>query len=223
MIIKVCGMRQADNIREVARTGIDWMGMIFYDKSPRNVETLPTNAGIIPDNASEAAFAIPGNIKRVGAFVDEMPQTIITKTVLYSLDIIQLHGSETPTLIRNLRATIVPDLRRELKIMKAISVREPSDLGICEQYEDCADLFLFDTKCPSKGGSGEKFDWDVLKAYRGCLPFILSGGIGPDDAERVKAFHHDKLIGIDLNSRFETAPALKDTEAIRRFVNSIRI
>lgn len=222
MIIKVCGMRNPENIREVAGLKPDWMGLIFYEKSPRNVELRPTSAGIVPDNASEAASAIPKGIKRVGVFVDEMPQTIIAKAVLYNLDILQLHGEETPTLIRNLRATMVPDLRPNLLIMKVISVREPKDLAKCSIYEDCADLLLFDTKCKAKGGSGQQFDWDFLRFYHGNLPFILSGGIGPDDSERIKAIKHDKMLGIDLNSRFETSPAMKDTESLRQFIYSVR-
>lgn len=205
MIIKVCGMRDPDNIREVAKTGPDWMGMIFYNKSPRFVAT------------PKAALSIPYGIKRVGVFVDAMPQTIITMVETCNLDIVQLHGNESPTLIRNLRSSI----DRELKFMKVISVVGTSDLEKCEGYEDCADYFLFDTKCKERGGSGRQFDWSVIEGYNGYLPFILSGGIGPEDAERVLALRHPKLMGIDLNSRFETAPAIKDAEALSRFIKQL--
>lgn len=205
MIIKVCGMRDPDNIREVAKTGPDWMGMIFYNKSPRFVAT------------PKAALSIPHGIKRVGVFVDAMPQTIITMVETCNLDIVQLHGNESPTLIRNLRSSI----DRELKFMKVISVVGTSDLEKCEGYEDCADYFLFDTKCKERGGSGRQFDWSVIERYNGNLPFILSGGIGPEDAERVLALRHPKLMGIDLNSRFETAPAVKDAEALSRFIKQL--
>lgn len=205
MIIKVCGMRDPDNIREVAKVNPDWMGMIFYPKSPRFVAT------------AKAAQSIPQGIKRVGVFVNAMPQAIITIVEKCNLDIVQLHGDESPILVRNLRASI----DRELKFMKGISVMKPSDLEKCEGYEGCADYFLFDTKCKERGGSGRQFDWSFIEGYNGDLPFILSGGIGPEDAEKVLAFRHPKLMGIDLNSRFETAPAIKDAEALGRFIKQL--
>lgn len=230
MIIKVCGMRDPDNIKAVAKTGIDWMGMIFYEKSPRYVGMRPSDAGITPDYAMEAADAIPEGIKRVGVFVDAMAQTIIAKTVAYRLDIIQLHGNETPTLLRNLRLTLMPEdgrtriagVSQDLKLMKVISVESAADLEKCRQYEDCADYLLFDTKCKERGGSGKQFDWTAVDAYDGALPFILSGGIGPGDEERLRAISNDRLMGIDLNSRFETSPAIKDAAAIAKFVDNMR-
>ncbi len=223
MIIKVCGMRDGENIRQVAALGVDWIGMIFWEKSPRNVTMIPTHAGIIPDRSS---LSFPqkdtkGRTKYVGVFVDEMPQNIITRVVNYHLDIIQLHGQESPTLIRNLRATLDPDILPGAQIAKAISIKEPTDIERYKLYEDCVDYFLFDTKCKTVGGSGEQFDWKVLDAYHGSKPFLLSGGIGPDDAERIRAFRHPQFAGIDLNSRFETAPAQKDVEALRQFLSAL--
>ena len=225
MKVKVCGMRDGENIRQVAALGVDYIGMIFWDKSPRNVTMIPTHAGIIPDRASLRPSTIhhsPSTIhhppKRVGVFVDEMPQNIITRAVSFQLDVVQLHGSESPTLIRNLRATLDPDLRPGIQFWKTISVSSVDDIACCRDYEDCVDAFLFDTKCPSAGGSGKQFDWCILQAYDGAKPFFLSGGIGPDDVERVRNFHHQKCIGIDLNSRFETAPALKDVNALATFL-----
>ena len=116
MIVKVCGMRDGENIRQVAELGVDWIGMIFWDKSPRNVTMIPTYAGIIPDRGS-LTTPFPSESKEglepkyVGVFVDEMPQSIITRVVNYKLDLIQLHGHETPTMIRNLRRTLDPDIR----------------------------------------------------------------------------------------------------------------
>ena len=238
MIIKVCGMRDAGNIRQVAALGVDWIGMIFCDRSPRNVTMIPTNAGIIPDRANLqfSIFNLP--CKRVGVFVDEMPQNIITRAVNFRLDILQLHGHEAPTLIRNLRATLDPDLRPGIKIMKAISVACRKDIEAWRDYADCVEYLLFDTKCPPQevtlpslregsgvglaGGTGQKFDWQLLDAYDGPIPFLLSGGIGPDDAERVKAFHHPRCIGIDLNSRFELEPALKDVDALQTFIANLK-
>ena len=219
MLIKVCGMRDGENIRQVTELGVDWIGMIFWAKSPRNVTMIPTHAGIIPDKAPDSV-AMKG-ITRVGVFVDEMAQNIITRVVNFRLDLVQLHGQEPPTLIRNLRKTLDPDIRPGIRFIKAISVSSREDIAAYKQYEDCVDYFLFDTRCPSVGGSGQQFDWSVLDAYDGDKPFLLSGGIGPEDAERIKTFQHPKCIGIDLNSRFETAPAQKDVAALRTFLSHL--
>ena len=218
VIIKVCGMRDGENIRQVAALGVDWIGMIFWKNSPRNVTMIPTSAGIIPDRGSDIGDF---KAKRVGVFVDEMAQNIITRVVNYKLDLIQLHGHETPTLIRNLRRTLDPDIRPGIQFIKAISVSSSDDIAAYKDYEDCVDYFLFDTKCKTVGGSGEQFDWSILEAYDGRLPFLLSGGIGPDDAERVRNFHHPQCIGIDLNSRFETEPGLKDITKLKQFLEQL--
>jgi phosphoribosylanthranilate isomerase len=218
-IVKVCGLRDSENIRQVAALGVDWIGMIFWEKSPRNVTMIPSHAGIIPDRASLSPLATNNSPLKVGVFVDEMAQNIITRVVNFQLDLIQLHGHETPTLIRNLRRTLA-DIR-PVKVIKAISVSSRDDIAAYKDYADCVDYFLFDTKCPSVGGSGQQFDWSVLDAYDGEVPFLLSGGIGPDDAERVSNFHHPKCIGIDLNSKFETEPAMKDVAAIGKFLNEL--
>ena len=221
MIIKVCGMRDGENIRQVAELGVDWIGMIFWPKSPRNVTMIPSHAGIIPDRGSLSFKDHQRSPLRVGVFVDEMAQNIITRVVNFQLDLVQLHGHETPTLIRNLRRTLA-DIR-PVKFIKAISVASSDDIEAYKDYMDCVDYFLFDTKCPTVGGSGNHFDWTVLDAYDGETPLLLSGGIGPDDAERVKAFHHPKCIGIDLNSKFEVEPGLKDINKLREFIKEIRL
>ncbi len=212
-------MREGENIRQVAELGVNWIGMIFWDKSPRNVTMIPTYAGIIPDRGSDIGSF---KAKRVGVFVDEMPQNIITRVVNYKLDLVQLHGHETPTLIRNLRRTLDPDIRPGVQFIKAISVGGCNDIAAYKDYADCVDYFLFDTKCPTVGGSGSQFDWSVLEAYDGDVPFLLSGGIGPDDAKRVRNFHHPKCIGIDLNSRFETEPGLKDITKLKQFLEQLK-
>lgn len=223
MIIKVCGMRDAQNIREVMTLGVDMIGMIFWPKSPRFVPMVRCRAGIIPDKASSSLTGIEAKqVKRVGVFVDAMPQEIITCAYNYHLDYIQLHGSESPVMIDNLRRTLVPDILPEVRIIKALSIREADDVKRWREYEGHADMLLFDTKCKCVGGSGEQFDWSVLEGYDGSIPFLLSGGIGPDDAERVKAFRHPMLAGIDLNSRFEIEPALKDVAKLENFIKEIR-
>lgn len=233
MMIKVCGMRDAENIKEVSSIDIDMMGFIFYPRSKRNVRMLRFPAGILPDYSEERMAAVERGLprsrgelvrrpQRVGVFVDDMPQNIITRIYNYDLDWVQLHGDESPVVIENLRRTVVPDIRHSLKVMKVIGVRCADDVRRAAEYEGVADMLLFDTKCEAKGGSGRKFDWDVLAAYDGGLPFLLSGGIGPDDAERVLGFEHEKCAGIDLNSRFEIAPGVKDAAKLGDFVRQIR-
>lgn len=219
-------MRDANNINDVSNLSINWMGFIFYPKSPRYVRQISSNAGIIPDYSSLEMKNADENdaerIKRVGVFVDDMPQNIVTRVFNYHLDIVQLHGSESPVMIDNLRRTIDPDIRKGIKIMKAISVKSEEDIQRCKEYYGHVDYFLFDTKTPMKGGSGEQFDWSVLQSYEGTTPFLLSGGIGPEDASRVRAFSHPRCIGIDINSRFEEEPAFKNVNMLRKFISEVR-
>ena len=196
-------MREAENIREVEALGIDMMGFIFWPKSSRYV--------------SERPDYLPKHVKRVGVFVNEDPEQVNRLAADYRLDYIQLHGQESPEQISHLSP-----LTSHLSIIKAFNIATAEDLLQTQPYEGVADLFLFDTKGKSVGGNGEKFDWDVLDAYHGSTPFLLSGGIGPDDAERVNAFHHPKCIGIDLNSRFELSPGLKDVNKLKEFLKKIQ-
>ena len=211
-------MRDADNIRDISALGVDMIGLIFYPPSPRYVQQFSSGAGIIPDYAPDMGKTP----LRVGVFVDDMPQNIVTRVYNYKLDYIQLHGNEPRETLENLRATIDPDIKPKIKIIKAISVSSAEDIKKYKEYVGAADLFLFDTKCKTVGGSGEQFDWQVLQAYDGDVPFLLSGGIGPDDAERVKNFYHPKCIGIDLNSKFEIEPALKDVEKLKQFLVKVK-
>ena len=197
-------MREAENIREVASLGIDLMGFIFWAKSSRYV--------------SERPAYLPTKCKRVGVFVNENIETVRRLAADYALDYIQLHGHESPEYCAQLKG---------MHLIKAISVSGRDDIATYKAYEGLVDYFLFDTKCPSVGGSGQQFDWSVLSAYDGNTPFLLSGGIGPDDAHRLhqafalNAFPVEKCIGIDLNSRFELAPGLKDAAALRKFLNEL--
>lgn len=224
MVIKVCGMRDAQNIREVSQLGVDMIGMIFYPKSPRYVEMQSSHAGIIPDYAKEdiGVSVSAKSPARVGVFVDDMVQNIVTRVVNYHLDYVQLHGNEPREMCENLRLTLDPDIRPGIKIIKAISVSDASDIQKYKEYVGAVDLFLFDTKCKMVGGSGQQFDWQVLEQYDGEVPFLLSGGIGPEDASRLHAFHHPKCIGIDLNSRFEIEPGVKDVEKLKGFLNEMQ-
>ena len=233
MIVKVCGMRDADNIREVAALGVDMIGLVFWKQSPRFVHMINSLTGVLPDYSEERMQNVldgkGGRLtqqhdgpRRVGVFVDEMPQTIVTRVFNHALDYVQLHGSESREMVENLRATLVPDIAPNIKIIKALSIASADDVARYKEYEGAVDLFLFDTKAPEVGGSGQKFDWNVLEAYDGQTPFLLSGGIGPDDADRLRAFHHPQFVGIDLNSRFETEPGLKDVGRLRAFLEQLR-
>ena len=204
MKIKVCGMREAENIREVEALGIDMMGFIFWPKSSRYVSQRPDY--------------LPTKCKRVGVFVDEDPEHVKRLADDYGLDYIQLHGHETPEVISFLRTPALPHPR----ILKAFNISTAEDLLQTQPYEGLVDGFLFDAKGKSVGGNGEKFNWDVLDAYDGETPFLLSGGIGPDDVERVHAFRHPKCIGIDLNSRFELSPGLKDIAKLKEFIYNLK-
>ena len=201
-IIKVCGMTDASNIRQVAETGVDWIGMIFWQPSSRCCH----DPGM--------AQTIPEGIQRVGVFVDEEVETIVRRTEECGLNRVQLHGRETATSIRQLRQR----LPQGVEIIKAISILTLDDMALAKAYEPLADYLLFDTKCETVGGSGRQFDWSILNHYQGQRPFLLSGGIGPDDARRLAAFSHPQLAGYDLNSRFETAPGIKNVEALQRFL-----
>ena len=193
-------MREAENIREVEALGIDLMGFIFWEKSSRYISKRPAY--------------LPTKCKRVGVFVDEDIESVKRIAYDYALDYIQLHGHESSDYCAQLQG---------LHLIKAISVSSRNDIATYKTYEGLVEYFLFDTKCPSVGGSGQQFDWSVLSAYDGSTPFLLSGGIGPDDAERIKSFHHPQCIGIDLNSRFELAPGLKDVIKLQAFIKELSI
>ena len=194
-------MRDAKNIREVESVGIDMMGFICWEHSPRFVSEVPD---YLPQ------------CKRVGVFVNPTLDYIQHYIEAFDFSHIQLHGSESPEFCQEVRE------KTKRKVIKAISIDRREDLALANQYEDLVDLLLFDTKCKTIGGSGQQFSWDILSDYRGSLPFLLSGGIGPADAERLSKWHHPKCIGFDINSRFELEPGIKDTEKIRNFIRNIR-
>lgn len=198
MIVKVCGMRDAENIREVEALGIDLIGFIFWSKSSRYV--------------SEKPDYLPTKCKRVGVFVDENIEVVKKIAQDYALDYIQLHGNETPDYCALLKGH---------KLIKAFNIATAEDFEQTKPYEGLVNYFLFDTKGKSVGGNGTKFDWSVLDDYHGTTPFILSGGIGPDDAARIRSFHHPQLAGIDLNSKFEDAPALKNIQKLKTFLEQL--
>lgn len=205
MIVKVCGMREAENIRRLDELGIaDWMGFIFYPRSPRYVSLPPSH--------------LPHHCKRVGVFVNAAIDEMVQRSSDFRLDIIQLHGSETPEFCHDVRRS----MGENIQIIKTIAVESESDLDRAAHYEGQVDYFLFETKSLCYGGSGRQFDWTILHNYCGHIPFLITGGITPDDVQRVRTFSHPQFAGIDLNSRFETTPGVKDIEKLHVFIDLIR-
>ena len=194
-------MCNGNNIRQIEKTGIDLMGFIFYPGSPRYVSKKPEY--------------LPENVGKVGVFVNESVDSIQKKIKLYHLDYIQLHGEESPELCKKLQ-------KNEVKVIKAFPIANEKDLEACIPYIKYCDFFLFDTRSPERGGSGKSFSWDILKKYSEPIPFLLSGGIGPDDIPKIKRFSHPRFIGIDLNSHFETAPGFKDPEKLKKFIDNLK-
>lgn len=207
MIIKVCGMREADNIRAVEQTGIQWMGFIFYPPSSRYV--------------SERPAYLPASVKRVGVFVNESVENIVERVPLFGLDLIQLHGKETPEFCQTLLDTLRKSTDKVPELIKAFSVKEEEELKQTEAYAPYCQYFLFDTPCHTYGGSGQTFNWQVLSAYHGKTPFILSGGLSPKQLDALKGFSHPQWAGIDLNSGFETRPAYKDASLLQEFIQEM--
>jgi phosphoribosylanthranilate isomerase len=205
MIVKVCGMRDPDNIRRVASLRIDWMGFIFLQQSKRNVP-----AG---EEYRRAIANCP--LPKVGVFVDASLETMTETAASYKLNFLQLHGNESPDVCRALQ-------KRGLSLLKAFAVAEEKDLLRTKEYEGLADYFLFDTKCEGYGGSGKSFNWQLLEAYKGKTPFLLSGGIRPGSLEALRRFGHPLFAGIDLNSGFETEPGMKDSLLLAAFIDAIR-
>lgn len=200
MIIKVCGLREAGNIRAVEAAGADWFGFIFYPRSPRYVDVPPAY--------------LPGRGKRVGVFVNAVPEEVGCRVAQFGLQAVQLHGEASPGLCRTFR-------RQGLTVIRAL----PATGSVAEEaapYQGAVDFFLFDTPTPQFGGSGQPYDWSVLRRYQGPAPFLLSGGISLRSLPALHAFRHPLCAGFDLNSGFETAPAVKDAAAVRQFILHIK-
>lgn len=197
MLVKICGMKDPANIREIAGLQPDMMGFIFYSRSPRY-------AGELKPRALES---LSSRIKRVGVFVNELPARILEIAQLYGLSMIQLHGDENSGMCKTLRS-------HGLQIIKAISIHDREDFQIAANYQEDCDYLLFDTKSKAYGGTGKAFNWDLLNNYQGTCPFLLSGGISPRNAGQLKQIHHPCFAGVDLNSCFELSPGYKNRELL---------
>lgn len=206
--IKVCGMRDAQNIREIdAIEGVDMIGLIFWDGSKRYVAQKPEY--------------LPVNAMRAGVFVDEEIEEVVAKVKEYELGIVQMHGDENLAYVSELRKALVSADVKMPKIVKAIPVSSRSSVLKAMMWDGYVDGILFETPTNGFGGSGVSFDWSLLSSYRARTPFFLTGGIGPQSLEALKEFSHPEWIGVDLNSKFETAPGVKDVEAVRQFVKEL--
>ncbi len=199
-------MRNPQNIQDLITLQPDFIGFIFFPKSPRYV-------GL--DWDVTIAKSMPSSVNKIGVFVNESVEQIVLLASKYQLDGIQLHGSETPEICQAIKD-------KNLLVLKAFSVDESFDFEILKSYEVYCDFFLFDTKTPQHGGSGLKFDWNKLKEYSLSKPIFLSGGIMEDDVDEIKCLNIKQLYSVDINSKFEIEPALKDIKMVERFAQKLR-
>lgn len=205
MKIKVCGLKNVNSIKAVEKlNGVDFTGFIFYEKSPRYVGELAN----IPVK--------PSSIQRVGVFVNSTVDEMLAFAKKFELDAIQLHGNESNAICKSLKSA-------GYQVIKVISMRDEADLATTSHFDaQFVDYFLFDTKTVKHGGSGKKFNWELLSGYTGEVPFFLSGGISQEDVKTIQKIKHKKLVGVDINSKFEVAPGEKNVELIEEFLGTLR-
>ncbi len=195
--IKVCGMRELENILQLKELNPDYVGFIFYSKSPRYVETI-----------DKSLLSLLQPIKKTAVFVDATSNEVTAMIKEYRFEAIQLHGKES--------ADYCTEMKKEgVEVIKAFGIHEKFDWKILEPYLDVVDYFLFDTYTRAHGGSGKAFNWEVLKAYPFEKPYFLSGGIGPDNIESALTIQDERLYGLDLNSKFEDSPGFKNIELLK--------
>ena len=201
--------KEPEKVNTLASLGADYIGFIFYAESPRNA------GGMTP----EITRSLPEGVKPVGVFVNAPEEEILQFVDKYSLKTVQLHGNETPGFCTSLR-------HKGLEVIKAIRVPETVSANFftdLKEYEGHVDLFLFDTAGKEAGGNGIKFDWNILENYNLDIPYLLSGGIAPQDAESLKGNLPDKCVGIDINSKFEYSPGIKDIKKLETFIKQLRL
>lgn len=208
MKIKVCGMRQQGNIEKVVALQPNFIGFIFYEKSPR----------FVGDELNEEYIrSIPQGIKKVGVFVNSNPGHILNMVKKYDLQYVQLHGSEMPDICRSIR-------QKGVSVIKAFSIDEKFNFAMLNNYKSFCDLFLFDTKGDNPGGNGTTFDWKLLSKYDNEKPFLLSGGIDLENIEEIISLSKTlPIYGIDVNSKFETEPGIKDIAKLEELFSLVRV
>ena len=210
MRVKVCGMTEIDQVKQLDAMGVDFAGFIFYPKSPRYVVRHLTG-----DQVKRARL----RLGKVGVFVNASYDDVMKQVDSYGLDMIQLHGDETPRLCEQLANYITV-----IKVFR-MGENDPID-WLIRPYQDSCDMFLFDTEGVGYGGTGKKFNWETLKGVPIDKLFFLSGGIEPGDVERLKTFEREpvarKFFAIDINSKFETSPGVKDLKKVRAFLDGVK-
>lgn len=197
-------MREKANLEAIRLLRPDYIGLIFYEKSPRFVSEQ--------ESYLTESFA---PIQKVGVFVNAPIECVCALAQAFHLDVVQLHGAESADDCATLKQLGV-------KVIKGFGISSADDFAQCEPYTSVCDMFLFDAKTPAYGGSGTAFDWSILANYTYNVPFLLSGGISLDNLKEVKELQHEKFIGIDLNSKFEQAPALKDVAKVQQAIRIMR-
>ena len=213
MKVKVCGMREPDNIAGVLGLGVDYLGFVFYPGSPRYAGQ-PELGEWLTDN--EGRFA---TTEKVGVFVNAELDVILNTVHDFQLDWVQLHGDESPGYCRELKLLWSVSTLRKARLCRAFRITPDFDFRTTHAYADTCPLFVFDTGGRAAvGGTGQQWDWSRLADYRAPVPFLLSGGIGGGDAGAVNELKHPQLLGVDLNSKFEREPGIKDTERLRAFL-----
>ncbi len=234
MIVKIGGLREPKNFKEVCKLDVDWVGFNFCKDSPRFLAQISSRGGFIPDYTTlkdeQLTLGKPVDKKthqmnsrlRVGTFIDDMPQTIVTRIYNFKLDFVQLDGTESRIMIENLRRTIEPDIRTGVKIIKTIHISSAADFERCAEYEGVVDYFLFNAPVDVKDFKENSFDWNLLGQYKGKTPFLIGGAIGSEDVERLRAFSHPLFVGVDVNDKFETEPGVIDIEAFKAFLQSVK-
>jgi len=206
MKLKVCGMRDSENIEQLLALKPDYMGFIFYDKSPRSAQDV-LDAELLRD--------FPQQTKKIGVFVNAELHVVKEKVETFGLDYVQLHGDESVEYVAELFAV-------GIKVIKVFSIGEAFDFSGLDVFNPFVDFFLFDTKGKQRGGTGETFDWEILKAYNQKVPFFLSGGIDLNNIKALESLRGMNIHAIDVNSRFEIAPGLKDIEKVKELTSSLR-
>lgn len=205
MKVKVCGLNNPENALEVALVGPDMVGFVFHSASPRLIRQ---------PFGEEFNRSIPSNTKRVGVFVNAPLDAVLTAKTSYSLDVVQLHGGESPDYCSRLMGLGIP-------VIKAFSVDERFDFLAANAFRHCCSMFLFDASGPQGGGNGIPFRWALLNSYHLDHPFLLSGGISLEHAQQLRQLNHPAMLGVDINSRFEISPGIKDVDRVREFIDTI--
>lgn len=204
--LKICGMKYPENLQEVVALQPDYLGFIFYPKSKRYMaDTL----------SPEVVRALPASIHKVGVFVNADTAYVLEQAKAYDLQQLQLHGDESPEQCAALQG-------RGYVVVKAFGVDQEFDFEQLKAYAPVVDYYLFDTKGPAYGGHGITFDWSVLQRYDKHKPFFLSGGIGLEEVEGLRELKDFPLYALDVNSRFEEEPGLKNTGKLQQLQQQLR-